>query len=107
MLVWYAMLPVILLGLLLVGRDLLHRTDVGFAIAFLWLFTVPYCLQYLAINLSYRQRDVMFPLLVVFAAVGSGWAARWPTFRRWYCRYWIALALLAAAHLTVRTLSGV
>ena len=106
MLVWYSLLPVTLLGLLLVGRDIVRRADVGFAMAFVWLFTVPYCLQYLAINLSYRQRDVMFPILVVFAAVGSAQAISWPSFGRWYRRYWIALALLATAHLTVRGLSG-
>lgn len=106
MLVWYTMLPVLVIGLLLVGRDILCRAYVGSTMVFLWLFTVPYCLQYLAINLSYRQRDDMFPFLLVFVAVGSAHAVRSPTFRRWYPRYWAMLALIAVAHLTVRQLSG-
>ena len=43
------------------------RTETRFGVVFLWCFTAIYFAQYLVINLSSRQRDVMLPVLLFFA----------------------------------------
>jgi hypothetical protein len=106
MLVWYALIPAVVAGLVLAGARLFRSRDGPFGIALLWFFTVVYFAQYLAINLSYRQRDVMVPVLLVFAWGGVLWAADRPRARCWYLAYWAMLLVMAAGHLAARRLLG-
>lgn len=104
MVVWYALLPITIVGLCVTGSRIVNRTEMRFAMVLLWIFTAVYFAQYLAINLSYRQRDVMLPVLLVFAWTGFVWLRRDERWRVWFARYWIALALVAVLHLLVRGL---
>jgi hypothetical protein len=101
-LLWYALIPFILVGIGVAGWRIATRREVEFAIVFLWLFTAMYFFQYLLINLSYRQRDVMQPLLLVFAFIGLTAARSLQHWPRWYAGYWILLAVIAGTHLGVR-----
>jgi hypothetical protein len=102
MITWYALLPFTLLGFISIGRRLYLRERVGFARLFLWVFATVYFLQYLLINLSYRQREAMMPVLTLFAAVGVLRALRLARFNRWYGAYWGGLIIMAAGHLAFR-----
>lgn len=105
MLLWYAVLPFVAIGFALAGRATFRRTDrLSIGLAVLWFFTAGYALQYLVINVSYRQREALVPLLLVFAWWGIVYAWQRPRVTRWYGAYWAALVLLAAAHLGVRAL---
>ena len=104
MLVWYGLLPVIVVGLGATGWRIVTRTETRFGVVFLWFFSAIYFAQYLLINLSYRQRDVMLPVLLFFACVGAPYLARMARWRAWYASYWIALALIASVHILARAL---
>ena len=104
MLVWYGLLPVIVVGLGATGWRIVTRTETRFGVVFLWFFSAVYFAQYLLINLSYRQRDVMLPVLLFFACVGAPYLARMARWRTWYASYWIALALIASVHILARAL---
>jgi hypothetical protein len=104
MLVWYGLLPLIVAGLGATGWRIAARTETRFGIVFLWLFTAVYFAQYLMINLSYRQRDVMLPVLFFFAWLGIPSPTSLSRWRRWYAAYWIVLALIAGGHLLARAL---
>jgi hypothetical protein len=101
-LIWYGLLPFVGLGLLITSVRLYRGHERDPIVAALWLFCVVYFTQYLTINLSYRQRDVMLPFLLVFAFIGlqrAGSNSRWP----WaYATYWACLVVLAVSHLLVR-----
>ena len=105
MLLWYAVLPFAALGFAIAGRAMFRRSGrLSTGLAVLWLFTAGYSLQYLLINVSYRQREAIVPLLLVFVWWGIVYAWERPRLARWYGAYWAALVLLAAAHLSVRAL---
>ena len=58
--------------------------------------------QYLAINLSYRQREDVLLLALAFVPAGARWVlARRPA-QALYAGYWIVLAVVAAGHLILR-----
>jgi hypothetical protein len=105
-LIWYGLIPFAAAGFLSTGWRLLRRDEHRFGLVMLWLFAAVYFLQYLAINLSYRQRDVMLPVTIIFAAIGASWVLPWSRWRRAYAAYWIALAAIAGAHLAARWLLG-
>ena len=104
MLVWYAMLPLVAVGISGVGRTLARGTECAASLAFVFLFTALYVCQYLAINLSYRQREVIFPLLAMFAVIAFPSVMRRRGSIGWYSAYWVCLFVLAGAHLLVRRL---
>jgi hypothetical protein len=104
MLVWYGLLPVIAVGLGVTAWRILTRTETRFGVMFLWCFAAVYFVQYLLINLSYRQRDVMLPVLLVFACLGAPYLMGLTRWRTWYATYWIVLALIASVHILARTL---
>ena len=106
MIVWYAQLPLILVGIGVAGWGVITRREVRFAIVFLLLFTAVYFGQYLLINVSYRQRDVMQPLLLLFAYVGLSSAGSLRHWQRWYTGYWLLLAATAGTHLVARAALG-
>jgi hypothetical protein len=102
MLVWYGLLPLIVAGLGATAWRIVTRTETRFGVVFLWCFTAIYFTQYLMINLSYRQRDVMLPVLLFFAFLGLPDAAHLARWRVRYAGYWLVLVLMAASHLLVR-----
>ena len=101
--IWYVIVPFLAVGVVIALRSLLRkeRTDAT-ALGYLAIFVSVYLAQYLAINLSYRQREDV--LLLAFAFVPAG--ARWVLARRpaqaLYAGYWIVLAVVAAGHLIIR-----
>lgn len=101
MVFWYVLLPFMAAGLVLSGVELL-RGRLSFVLGVIWIYAVAYSGQFLVINLPYRQREAMFPVLVVFALLGAAalWRHAWT--RRVYVMYWIGLAMVAAAHTVVR-----
>lgn len=101
MVFWYVLLPFMAAGLALSGVDLL-RGRLPFVLGVIWIYAVAYSGQFLVINLPYRQREAMFPVLVVFALLGAAalWRHAWT--RRVYVMYWIGLAMVAVAHTVVR-----
>jgi len=102
MVVWYGLLPIVVVGLCVTGFQIVKRTEMRFAMVLLWMFTAVYFAQYLAINLSYRQRDVMLPVLLFFAWTGFVWMRRDERWRGWFAKYWMVLGLVAALHLLAR-----
>jgi hypothetical protein len=105
MLVWYALIPAVVIGLGVAGMGLVRRST-NHGLAMLWFYCVVYFAQYLSINLSYRQRDVTLPVLLAFAWLGGEWAVRQEGWTRWYAGYWLLLAAMAAGHLIVRAVIG-
>lgn len=101
MVFWYALLPFMAAGLVLTAVAIV-RGQCAFILATVWTFAVGYSAQFVVINLPYRQREAMFPVLVVFACLGAMhlWRHRWA--RVGYVLYWVALALVAAAHTAIR-----
>jgi hypothetical protein len=104
MLVWYAVLPLALAGLALTCVGLARRAaQPPVAVAAAGLIA---CLgvMYLVLNLSYRQREFMFPFLLLACCVAYErcWSLR--AARAAYAVYWLGLATLATAHLTLRGL---
>lgn len=104
MLLWYGLIPFFLVGIATTAGRIITRAERRFGVIFLSLFTAVYFGQYLTINLSYRQRDVMLPILLVFACIGAGWVIRHRNWRRYYVGYWVALLVLAQLHLLGRAL---
>jgi hypothetical protein len=102
MLLLYALLPFVMTGLavtlwrLVAGRSTVYLGGLA-------LFSAAYLLLYTVVNLSYRQRTAIFPVLALFAAVGWETLRLIPRWRLGYAAYWLALAALAAAHLVARS----
>lgn len=107
MLLWYAVLPFVVFGLVAEVTRLARGSPDNLPSAVLAVMLSLWGLQYLAINLSYRQRDTMLPYWFLFGIVGflalRGTEWRW---RPAYATYWVLLFLVAAAHLGARTLLG-
>jgi hypothetical protein len=101
MLFWYSLLPWMAVGCAIVAWALLRGTT-PFLLGAALIYVVLYLGQYLVINLSYRQREALFPLLVVFAAIGIDRFGRHRPALQMYGAYWLTLAAVAAGHLFVR-----
>lgn len=101
MLFWYALVPPMAVGFGLAGWSILRGRQ-HFILGVVWVYAGLYSLQYLAINLSFRQREAVFPVLAVFGVMGYHWARgrRWATWL--YVAYWIGLTAMAVVHLVVR-----
>jgi hypothetical protein len=98
---WYALWPFIVAGLLAAVWALLWGRA-PFVIGMTVIFSILYLGMYLAVNLSYRHRAALFPLMAVLAAYGWNTVG---TFRYWkvaYGLYWLGLASIAAMHLIMR-----
>ena len=106
MLLWYALIPMILVGFGVEGWDIITRRETRFAVVFLWLFAAVYFAQYFLINISYRQRDSMLPIVLLFAYAGFTAASSVRHWRRWYAAYWLLLFATAGAHLALRAALG-
>lgn len=104
MAIWYVILPFVLVGLLLVLYGATTGREGDFALVALAVFESLYFAQYMAINLSYRHRDIMVPFLMIFAWIGWEHLSKMSWWRRAYTCYWAALGVLAAGHVLARTL---
>lgn len=103
MLLWYALLPVALSAMALVFGDALRGRAESLTLG-LALFTGGLFALYLALNLSWRQREFLFPFFVLLSAATidrlrtsrlAGYA---------YALYWFGLVTVAVAHTALRTL---
>ncbi|MGE0460690.1 MAG: hypothetical protein AB7Q16_04920 [Vicinamibacterales bacterium] len=103
MLFWYVLLPGMFVGLTVTGWRLVHG-QAPFMLGAVWIFTVLYWAQFLVINLPYRQREALFPVLVVFAWLGVEHARYRPWAGKAYAVYWMALVAIAAAHTLIRAM---
>lgn len=102
MALWYASLPFILAGLWIVFWRTASGQEVNPALVALAVCLTTYFSQYFSINLSYRQRDIMFPFLMIFGCVGWG-VLRLSWWRLMYRGYWALLCSIAVVHLIVRS----
>jgi hypothetical protein len=103
--VWYAVLPFALAGIGIIGWRTLHGETLHPVLVALVIFVSILFAQYLVLNLSWRQREFMFPFLAMAGAVaftatrGSGW------WRKGYTAYWALLVLVACVHLAWRAIA--
>ena len=110
MLLWYAFLPMIAIGLVRTGWQLVTGTietgaRVEFGLALVWLFTCLFLGQYLITNLAYRHRETMIPFLFMFGLLGMPreWSRGWKV---GYAAYWGALLVIAIGHIAARRLAS-
>jgi hypothetical protein len=103
MLLWYAVLPFGLGGGIFVVWRAIQRRSVPVPLLIAGGIVSVFLAQYLVLNLSWRQREFMFPFLAVLAcfAIEHGWGK--PAVRYGYAAYWTLLVLMAITHLSVRT----
>ncbi|BCS34693.1 hypothetical protein TBR22_A39190 [Luteitalea sp. TBR-22] len=103
MIIWYLLLPLALAGLLLVPWTALRQGQFAYPLLALTAFVGILFLQYLVLNLSYRQREFMFPFLALGAAfvVSRRPASKWPVLG--YAAYLGCIVLLAGVHLALRS----
>lgn len=103
---WYVILPFLAVGLAFalswVGRKTLNGAmDIGY----LAIFVSIYLAQYLAINLSYRQREDVLLVALGFVPAGARWMLSKPLGRTLYAGYWVVLVVVAVSHLILRARS--
>lgn len=103
MLVWYAVFPVAVIGLGVVGLRALRGMTLPAPIIALGIFASLLMLQYLALNLSYRQREFMVPFLAGAALVALQYGPFPRIWRYAYGVYWLLLVVMAVAHLSIRS----
>jgi hypothetical protein len=101
MAVWYFLMPSIALALLTTMLTAVRGRPSSWALIGLALYVITCLAQYFALNLSYRQRDGLFPLVVAFGLIGWDQGRR----HRWWwllhILYFIGLAALAIVHLSI------
>jgi|EndMetStandDraft_5_1072996.scaffolds.fasta_scaffold00472_8 hypothetical protein len=102
MLLWYAVLPLGLGGGVFVVWRAIQRRSVPVPLLIAGGIVGVFLAQYLVLNLSWRQREFIFPFLAVLAcfAIEHGWGK--PMVRYGYAAYWTLLVLMAITHLSVR-----
>jgi hypothetical protein len=100
--VWYATIPYLAFGLWTAAGDIRRKALTRAWLVLLGVFSVIYLAQYVLINLSYRQRDAMFPLFLLVAVAGYQESSRHPRWRSIYLAYWMALGVMALTHLALR-----
>jgi len=101
--IWYVIVPFLAVGVVIALRSLMKKDrDDATALGYLAIFVSVYLAQYLAINLSYRQREDVLLLALAFVPAGARWVlARRPA-QALYAGYWFVLAAVAAGHLILR-----
>ena len=106
MVVSYALLPFAMIGLAVTGWRFVFRKEENVVLSILALFLLSYFTQYVLLNLSWRQREVMVPFLLVFGFIGLVLARRYRWWKHVYAIYWLVLLTVAAAHMAVRLVAG-
>ncbi len=104
MLLWYAVLPFVALGLIEVARRGAAADERDWALMVAWIMVVLYLGQYLVMNLSYRHRDGMLPFLLTFAVIGMTASVRASWWGRLYSAYTCVVVVIAVAHLAARAM---
>jgi hypothetical protein len=102
MLVWYALFPIGIVGLAVVALRVVRREAIPLALTALGGFAILLLVQYMALNLSYRQREFMVPFLAAAALLMFQYFRPTRVMKLAYGAYWILIVLLATAHLAVR-----
>jgi hypothetical protein len=105
-LLWYAMQPYLVAGIWATFRQFKSAGRSRLWLVALSVFAVVYLLQFALVNLSYRQRDAMFPVFLLVALAGYVQSGEWTHWKKWYGLYWLALGILAATHLVLRAVTG-
>lgn len=106
MVVWYAGLPLFAVGVGMTVVRAVRGLERRASLVALAIFLLFYFLQYLVVNLSYRQRDTMLPFLAVFGLMGLYGLLRSRRFLTAYRLYWVILLLIAVGHSVVRAALG-
>ena len=101
-LVWYLVLPLATIGCLETAIRIARGREMNPLIVGLTIFCLLYFAQYTVINLSFRQRDVMFPFWALFAFLGVPIVLDHRRWQKAFVFYLAGLALFAVAHLTFR-----
>jgi hypothetical protein len=97
-LVWYVLLPSILLGITATLTDAIRSRPASWGLTAIAAYLAIALAHYLALHLSFRQRDGLFPLMVILGF--AGWS-RGRQFWWWtplHVAYLGGLTLLAAVH---------
>jgi hypothetical protein len=102
--VWYLVLPLATIGCITTAIRIVQGRESNALVIALTVFCVMYFTQYILINLSFRQRDVMFPFWALFAVMGAPVVLDHARWRRAFLLYWAALGVFAVAHLVFRAL---
>ncbi len=102
-LLWYLVLPFVGIGIALTLASLLANRSDPMTLGYLAIFVCVYLAQYLAINLSYRQREDILPLTLAFVPAGAQWVLARRPGQFLYGGYWVALTTAAAGHLILRS----
>lgn len=103
-LVWYAILPFTIVGLLATLWRSLRGHTVHLAATALALFVMFDAGVYMTVNLSYRQREAVMPILLIFAILGIAVAAARHWRPRFYVGYLFCLAAIAAVDIVAHHL---
>jgi len=106
MVVWYAGLPLFAIGVGVTVIRAVRGLERRASLVTLAIFLLFYFLQYLVLDLSYRQRDTMLPFLAVFGLMGLYRLLRSRRFLAVYRLYWVVLLLIAVGHSVVRAALG-
>ena len=101
-LLWYLLLPPIVVGLIFAVRLLLLDPRRELELGALAIFVAIYLAQYLVINLSYRQREDVFPFALAFVPAGIGWLRSARHGRLIYGTYWTFIGVMAVAHVLLK-----
>jgi hypothetical protein len=96
---WYLILPFLVAGLVMSLASLWRDGDESIGLGYLALFVCVYLAQYLAINLSYRQREDILLIALAFVPAGGRWMTSRPTRQALYAGYWVLLLTLAAVQI--------
>ncbi len=101
-LVWYAIYPLIFVGLSKTAWRLVSERGSGDALVVVWTFTVLFLAQYLAVLFSYRHRETLAPFLLLFGVLGlpERWTRHWTV---GYAVYAALVAIMAIGHLLVKS----
>lgn len=103
MVIWYLLLPVALIGLVVVPWRAMMASQCSWPLVGLAVFVSLLFAQYMVLNLSYRQREFMFPFLALAAACAVHLVGRSAWSRIGYATYVVGLVAMAVVHLSLRS----
>jgi hypothetical protein len=96
---WYVILPFLVVGVARALASLSGFRDEPTRLGYLAIFVCVYLAQYLAINLSYRQREDVFLLALAFVPTGARWMLSRRPGQALYASYWVVILFIAAGQI--------
>lgn len=97
---WYVIIPFVAVGVAIaLGSIFMKEGDAPTKLGYLAIFVSVYLAQYLAINLSYRQREDVFLLALAFVPAGARWILSRRPGQALYASYWVLIIVVAAAQI--------